>query len=186
MAGPPEKTLLEQGMLPKEVTGLQVLVASFMLGLLSFALVVFYHFLDSSSPDPGLDKFPGPDAGLELLSILSIAHAAVFICSWATGLFLYRFLISRPLPISESSNLSGKIRGAFVVRLACIESPALFGCVVCFLMVKDYTLDDPALFWLNFLSPAAALVFMASTFPTRKNIQKLLAGIPPGPDELPQ
>lgn len=186
MAGPPEKTLLEQGMPPKEVTGLQVLVSGFMLGLLSFALVVFYHFLDSSSPDPGPEKFPDPDGGFEYLRILSIAHGAVFICGWATGLFLFRSVISRPLPISESSNLSGKIRGVFIVRLACIEGPALFGCVVCFLMVNDYTFDDPALFWLNFLSPAAALAFMGLTFPTRKNIQKLLAGIPPGPDELPQ
>ena len=134
-----------------------------------------------------------PDGNIEYLRLLSIVHAAVVISSWAAGMVLYRLQTSRKALLSDSSSLdamvnsaaiNGKIRGAFILRLACIESPALFGCVVCFIGVSNHTIDDHPLLWLNLLSPAAALGFMAVTFPTRKSLQKILAGIQPGSDGL--
>ena len=180
MNEPENRTVAE--FLPQEIKAMQILNAAFMLGLFGFVLVVLCLFLGSSTPESGLEKLRDPDGSIEHLRLLSIASVPLVISAWAAGLVLYRLRTSRKALLSDSSSFD--IRGAFILRLACIEGSGLFGCVICLLGVTDHTIDDHPLLWLNLLSPAVALGFMAVTFPTRKSLQKILAGIQPGPDGL--
>ena len=157
---------------------MQILNAAFMLGLFGFVLVVLCLFLGSSTPESGLEKLRDPDGSIEHLRLLSIVSVPLVISAWAAGLVLYRLRTSRKALLSDSSSFD--IRGAFILRLACIEGSGLFGCVICLLGVTDHTIDDHPLLWLNLLSPVASITFMALTFPTKKNLESLPALSPEG------
>lgn len=166
-----DQVTIDQLMSPEEIKGLQVLTGAFMFGLFSFTLVVLFLFLNVAAPEPGPEELRNPGGGIEHLRLLSMVHAAVVLSSWTVGGFLYRRRTSRKALLSGSSN----IREAFILRLAFIEGPGLFGCVIFLLGAQGHVIDDFPLLWLNLLSPAASIAFMGLTFPTKKNLERLPA-----------
>ena len=157
----------------EDIRGMQILNAAFIAGLLMFVGVTIFLYFTAAEPKVPQGKMK------QAIEHLSIANAVVFILSSAAGFFIFR---SRLAPIakacSESSNASpidflGEIRGAFILRLAMLEGPGLLGTVVCFLGVTGSEIHDHPIYWLNLLSPIAAITFMGVTFPTQEKLSRL-------------
>ncbi len=159
----------------EDIRGMQILNAAFIAGLLMFVGVTIFLYFTAAEPKVPQDG----EASLEHLQILSIANAVVFILSSAAGFFIFR---SRLAPIAKACadsphaspiDFFGEIRGAFILRLAMLEGPGLLGTVVCFLGVTGSEIHDHPIYWLNLLSPIAAITFMGVTFTTQEKLSRL-------------
>ena len=177
----PAAELSDREPFPEEdIRGMQILNAAFIAGLLMFIGVTVFLYFTAAEPKVPQDG----EAGLESLQILSITNAVIFISCFAAGLFIFR---SRLACIAKASSeeaqtstpsplwLSGEFKGAFILRLAMIEGPGLFGTVACFMGVSGSEIHDHPIYWLNLLSPIAAITFMAVTFPTQEKLSRLLS-----------
>lgn len=159
----------------EDIRGMQILNAAFIAGLLMFIGVTVFLYFTAAEPKVTQDG----EAGLESLQILSITNAVIFISCFAAGLFIFRLRLA---PIAKACSDSphaspidflGEIKGAFILRLAMLEGPGLLGTVVCFLGVTGSEIHDHPVYWLNLLSPIAAITFMGVTFPTQEKLSKL-------------
>jgi len=166
-----DQITIDQLMPPEQIRLLQILTGAFMSGIFIYTLVVLFLFLNSATPEPGAEELRNPGDDTEFPHTLSMAHAAVVLCCWTAGTLLYRRFTSRKALLSGSST----IYEAFILRLAFIEGPGLFGCVIFQLAAMGREIDDSPLLWLNLLSPVASITFMALTFPTKKNLERLPA-----------
>ena len=161
----------------EDIRGMQILNAAFIAGLLMFVGVTIFLYFTAAEP-----KVPqGGEASLEHLQILSIANAVVFILSSAAGFFIFR---SRLAPIAKACSDSphaspidflGELRAAFILRLAMLEGPGLLGTVVCFFGVTGSEIHDHPIYWLNLLSPIAAITLLVVTFPTQEKFARLFS-----------
>ena len=156
----------------EDIRGMQILNAAFIAGLLMFVGVTIFLYFTAAEPKV-------PQGGEASLQLLSITNAVVFILSSAAGFFIFR---SRLTPIAKACSDSpraspidflGEIKGAFILRLATLEGPGLFGTVVCFLGATGSEIHDHPIYWLNLLSPIAAITFMGVTFPTQEKLSRL-------------
>ena len=156
----------------EDIRGMQILNAAFIAGLLMFVGVTIFLYFTAAEPKV-------PQGGEASLQLLSITNAVVFILSSAAGLFIFR---SRLAPIAKACSDSphaspidflGEIRAAFILRLAMLEGPGLLGTVVCFFGVTGSEIHDHPIYWLNLLSPIAAITFMGVTFPTQEKLSRL-------------
>jgi len=157
----------------EDIRGMQILNAAFIAGLLMFVGVTIFLYFTAAEPKVPQGKMK------QALEHLSIANAVVFILSSAAGFFIFR---SRLAPIAKACSDSphaspidflGELRGAFILRLAMLEGPGLLGTVVCFLGVTGSEIHDHPIYWLNLLSPIAAITFMGVTFPTQEKLSRL-------------
>ncbi|MCH2583448.1 MAG: hypothetical protein MK138_01650 [Planctomycetes bacterium] len=152
---------------------MQILNAAFIAGLLMFVGVTIFLYFTAAEPKVPQGKMK------QAIEHLSIANAVVFILSSAAGFFIFR---SRLAPIAKACSDSphaspidflGELRGAFILRLAMLEGPGLLGTVVCFFGVTGSEIHDHPIYWLNLLSPIAAITFMGVTFPTQEKLSRL-------------
>ena len=170
----PATEFSDRGSFPEEdIRGLQILNAAFIAGLLMFVGVTIFLYFTAAEPKVPQGKMK------QAIEHLSIANAVVFILSSAAGFFIFR---SRLAPIAKACSDSphaspidflGELRGAFILRLAMLEGPGLLGTVVCFLGVTGSEIHDHPIYWLNLLSPIAAITFMGVTFPTQEKLSRL-------------
>ena len=157
----------------EDIRGMQILNAAFIAGLLMFVGVTIFLYFTAAEPKVPQGKMK------QAIEHLSIANAVVFILSSAAGFFIFR---ARLTPIAKACSDSphaspidflGELRGAFILRLAMLEGPGLLGTVVCFLGVTGSEIHDHPIYWLNLLSPIAAITFMGVTFPTQEKLSRL-------------
>lgn len=170
----PAAELSDRGSFPEEdIRGMQILNAAFIAGLLMFVGVTIFLYFTAAEPKVPQGKMK------QAIEHLSIANAVVFILSSAAGFFIFR---SRLAPIAKACSDSphaspidflGEIKAAFILRLAMLEGPGLLGTVVCFLGVTGSEIHDHPIYWLNLLSPIAAITFMGVTFPTQEKLSRL-------------
>ena len=170
----PAAELSDREPFPEEdIRGMQILNAAFIAGLLMFVGVTIFLYFTAAEPKVPQGKMK------QAIEHLSIANAVVFILSSAAGFFIFR---SRLAPIAKACSDSphaspidflGELRGAFILRLAMLEGPGLLGTVVCFLGVTGSEIHDHPIYWLNLLSPIAAITFMGVTFPTQEKLSRL-------------
>ncbi|MCH2364801.1 MAG: hypothetical protein MK479_09515 [Planctomycetes bacterium] len=170
----PAAELSDREPFPEEdIRGMQILNAAFIAGLLMFVGVTIFLYFTAAEPKVPQGKMK------QAIEHLSIANAVVFILSSAAGFFIFR---SRLAPIAKACSDSphaspidflGELRGAFILRLAMLEGPGLLGTVVCFFGVTGSEIHDHPIYWLNLLSPIAAITFMGVTFPTQEKLSRL-------------
>ena len=170
----PAAELSDREPFPEEdIRGMQILNAAFIAGLLMFVGVTIFLYFTAAEPKVPQGKMK------QAIEHLSIANAVIFILSSAAGFFIFR---SRLAPIAKACSDSphaspidflGELRGAFILRLAMLEGPGLLGTVVCFLGVTGSEIHDHPIYWLNLLSPIAAITFMGVTFPTQEKLSRL-------------
>lgn len=170
----PAAELSDREAFPEEdIRGMQILNAAFIAGLLMFVGVTIFLYFTAAEPKVPQGKMK------QAIEHLSIANAVVFILSSAAGFFIFR---SRLAPIAKACSDSphaspidflGELRAAFILRLAMLEGPGLLGTVVCFLGVTGSEIHDHPIYWLNLLSPIAAITFMGVTFPTQEKLSRL-------------
>lgn len=157
---------------------LQVLHFAFAAGVVLFAAVVVGFFFMGDAPQQGQeDGMP--------LDMLSLVHAALAFGVWTIGPLLFNNRLLRgklptgetTYPVMQGQNLDDPavrcllvIYGASILRIAMFEAPALFGLVICLLGVMSGTIHGQPLYWLNAISAAVLIVFVAVTFPTREQM----------------
>jgi hypothetical protein len=167
-----------------QLRGFQVFQAAMGAGIALYAVVVLVLHA-TSTPQPGeLEKD---------VPILTGVNAVMAVGSWAAALLLPSFYVravrtgSPPFrgapglgapssgPETAAGRCLGLARGVFILRIAFLESSALFGLTVCLLAVINGVIRKEPLYWLNALPAALVLAFVLATFPTRERILDLCA-----------
>lgn len=174
----PAVELSDNGQLPEgDIRGMQILNAAFIAGLLMFVGVVILLYFTAEEP-----KVPrGGETSLEHFQLLSIVNAVVFILISTAAFFIYRLRLA-PIekacsdsPQAEPGEFSGEIKGAFILRLSMLGAPGALGTVVCFLGATGSEIHDHPIYWLNLLSPIAAITLLGVTFPTQEKFARLFS-----------
>lgn len=172
----PTTRLLSQA----ELRGLQILTFAFMGGIAFFLGTVVLLYFTSTGPKGA----HGEEAGVLYLQVLSIANAATFISCFAAGSFLFKLKLARiKKAISEESQatpmqqpgLSQKFREAFILRLALLEGPGLFGGVICLTGIGVGEIHHHPIYWLNLLAPVVAMAWMGVVLPTKEKLPRLFS-----------
>jgi hypothetical protein len=145
-----------------DVRGLAVLQAALGVGPLSFwGVVVGLSLL------PGFAERTATPESLQLVVLLSVAHAATGLTSWTAGSFLFERTLARGCDLAS-------LRAATILRLALFEGVALFGAVVCLQAVLLGVAPAQPLVWLNAASTFVLLGLVIVTFPTRERVERVL------------
>jgi hypothetical protein len=148
------------------------------LGVILFAgLAIAVCLLGADSPRPGGGADP-------LVMILSLAHLALLLTGLVLSPLLFRVLFS-PARVARLVAEGGSaeevvervvrlFQGAHIVRLACLEGPALFGLVVLVLAGAGGDMGAEPLYWLNLGGPLLFLALVVATFPTTSRVNDLV------------
>ena len=89
-----------------------------------------------------------------------------------------------PWLFSTASNPFQKLQGAFGYRLFFIIAPGWFGAFLCLYdLLCGHLIFTQPIYWLNLVSPAVSIAFLAVTFPARDKLQGILPEVQPDPSE---
>ena len=160
---------------------LQLLQAAMALGVLLFGTVTGILYASGAG---GAEA--RADASVE--TVLSVADAVMAVFLWIGAIALFPACCRSPAAAPSAKHalsstagggtpgaaLAGRLRGAWILRLALLEGSALFGIVVCLIGALDGTLREQPVFWLNAIPAILFLVFAAATFPTRDRLLERL------------
>ena len=155
---------------------LQIIFLAIGAGIALFLIVVV--MLYSTTTQPQLQPSE------ETESILTLAHAAIFVSAFFLSRFIYGMIISGKInpqqslthsPRQNSSEndfnmLLQRIRTAEIARLALLEAPAMFGLVVILICVTSGVIFYEPVYWLNFLSGAVLWGMIYINFPTKDKL----------------
>jgi hypothetical protein len=155
---------------------LQIISLAIGAGIVMFLFVVV--ILYSTTTQPQLQPSE------ETESILSLAHAVIFISTFFLSRFIYGMIISGKMNQLQNLNqysrqkssendfnmLLQKIRTAEIVRLALLEAPAMFGLVVILICVTSGVIFYEPVYWLNFLSGVVLWGMIYINFPTKDKL----------------
>ena len=172
------QAVLHEGRSLQSLQIVQLAMASGVL-ILAGAVLVLHLTGASRSAAPALPE-------RDLVWPLTLAHAAAALGLWALALLIpalflrpARLFRSGPSSVRPSSDIPGRerrcldaFRGAFILRVALLEAPALFGLVLCLLASMSGRLEEQPAYWLNGLSAVVFLLFVAVSFPTRHRVME--------------
>ena len=172
-----------------DLRGMQILSFAFMAGVVSFACVVIFLYFNNAQGANIEREVPKGQAELldglgevSILPLLSFVHTIMAIACWSLGFYLYEAILRRKrfgsilqvLPGIHSEDPQAgfwvSLRGAFVIKIAMLQAPALFGLIICLLAILSGDIYSSPLYWLNTLSAVVLVLYMASAFPTRDRI----------------
>lgn len=124
------------------------------------------------------DPAPGQQGTDTLLGFLSLMHVVIAGTCYAVAGMLFTRTVRRPAdPDAPPGEAFVRLRGALIVRLALIETPATMGLMICLLGALWGVLRSEPAYWLNLFSTAVFLLFAVRTFPTRSGIEYLLSAM---------
>lgn len=167
----------------EDIRGMQILNFCFMAGLVGFLGIIVFLYINSTEPKaPG-----GQESDPDLIQNLSIANAAVFISCFIAGSLIFKSKVASitkayceadqesTAPAPDLRLLAGSFKEAFVLRLAMLEGPGLFGGVICQLSITFGVIHHHPIHWLNLLSLIASVAYMAIAFPTQTKLTRLFS-----------
>lgn len=155
----------------KEVKILRMVLLAPVLGASLFAAIVLYISLVHNQP---LKEYNG----LSLDSMETIS--AVFFFLTCIEYLLAAVLFTKALagkPPFQATEAILRIKTAFLVRLAIMESAALFGIVLLLLCARSGILKENPLYFLTGFPYLVLLFFSLATIPTKKKMDSLLQKI---------
>jgi len=162
---------------PEELTTLvstqQARPLQIIYGATASAVITFFLVLIAlvSSGAGGSDD---PSRGSLTASVLSLVHLLFGVTVYVVSPTVFRAMCTPKDPAGVGAlSLPGLLR-ALIIRLALMESVALFGLVVCLIALETGALAEEPLYWLNLASGAVFVGFLAATFPTSDRLQMLL------------
>lgn len=85
-----------------------------------------------------------------------------------------------PLPLESSNSALPHLHKALIVRLAMMESVALFGLTVFLVTITTGMLKTESRYWLNLTTGVVFVGFLAATFPTTERLTQALQSTVPG------
>lgn len=162
-----------QSLNPQGIKGLQLITLAFLIGIVSFLMVVLFLTLNRSTPPT-----PKPTEEQEALIFIGANLFLLFSCVM-TGFILPK-LQTRRSSFGDATSLKeggvyrkaeGLYRLSFILRSSMFEAPALFGIVNIFLLGSNGVLQKTPQFWGVLAIPALCLLLIASGFPTRTRIE---------------
>lgn len=161
-----EKILTDQ-----QVRTIQILHLALGVGVFVFACIVgTFSFFETSAVD--LD--------VNFVWILTLGHLMLAMVLFFSSFWLYQRSFSRETLESRFSNgeisadgALAVVRTALIVRLAMMEGAAMMGVLVCLYAGMGGVLQSNSVFWVNMISPAAMLFFVARNYPTRDELMSI-------------
>jgi hypothetical protein len=150
------------------VRSLQIVQLGLTAGVVLFAGVVWFraHFL----ADPAAAE---STIGEPLIVKLAIGAIVAFLGIQRIADFVVRRRIAGAKGQGVPALLEAA-RTAFIVRLALLEAPALFGIALCFLASPNGPPRNPMV-WLGLLPAGLFVVLSAMSFPNRERLAALVA-----------
>lgn len=161
-----------------------VLVFQLITGSILFGATLFLGFIIFMYQTASPAGAPGPEE-VEMMTLLSIIHGAVFI----GGLLASRFIFDRLFSMARMESAMDDwrlarystaaekylavMRSAMIVRMALLEAPAFFGLVICFMGATNGVLMAESVYWANLVSYAALVFLLLKEFPTRDRLLEL-------------
>ncbi len=157
---------LKEALTPQYLLTLAMIHIAMVMGVILFgAVTLFLLFRSDPSADP---------RGEETVRLLSMIHLGVACSAFMGAPIVFKALIHQAAGSAQSAaKVLVGIQAAYLVRLALLEGPALFGLVICFLMNRALLNEQPV-YGLNLLSAVLFILFVAVTFPTRDRLESLL------------
>jgi hypothetical protein len=160
------------------VRQIQIIQAALGLGVFTFGIVIAVLYTTATAVPTRED--------IELIQMLTLGHLVILSGGAAMASILFRnFFSERQLAAAAkrtvrdsrgqtltdpASKALAHVRSAIVLRLAVLEAPALFGLVICFLMVTNGAATVAPMYLLNALSAAGFIVYIATTFPNKDRL----------------
>ncbi len=171
---PPTADQVEGLVTPEVVRGLQVIHLALPMGVLTFGGIVAWKAFGSGGAGASDPEVP---------RLLSLIHPVLAFGTYLAAMVVPRLLKGQPgMPGDPVLNA---IRGGAILRLACLEGPALFGWVTCFMAVEAGVLPDQPVYWANAFTTFVLLAYVAARFPTRERIvSAYLEKVGAGPPDL--
>ncbi len=166
----------------EQLRGLQIIQLAMILGLSAFVLViVVIHWIGTFQ-----ENSPGA-ATSSMVWILTLVHLFFFATAVFLAPILERSQYTREkfdrLRYAYRSAARGSqavaevclalLRSARILRLAVLESAALFGLVVCFVAISTGVMQQQPIYWINLISVLFALGYMIRSFPNRQMLRDL-------------
>lgn len=166
------------------VSTLQVRPLQIIYGAAASAVITFFLVLVALLSSDGGGSENRGETSLTALA-LSMVHLLIGVTVYAVSPKVFRSMCTRKSTPGAGAQTSGASEGrlasgfaslqrALIIRLALMESVALFGLVVCLIALAIGVLAEEPLYWLNLASAAVFVGFLAATFPTVERLQILL------------
>lgn len=167
---------------PRQVRVFQIIAFAMGFGVVLFFFIVLGMYLGGS----GKDRQDPPD--LSLIQILTVVHVFEACIVYATGFFVYRFVVSKRQLLKllhmtsdldegrrvfPESRCIGILFTGTIIRLALYEGVALFGLIVCLLSSIEGVLQQHPVYWLNLFSFVFLILYILLTFPTRQRLEDI-------------
>lgn len=160
------------------VRQMQIIQAAMGMGIFTFGIVIAVWYTTATAVPTRED--------VELIQMLTLVHLLILSGGVAMANILFRNLFSeRQLAAAAERKVGDRrgqvltdpasralahVRSAIILRLAVLEAPALFGLVICFLMVMNGVAAVAPMYLLNALSAAGFIVYLATTFPNKDRL----------------
>jgi len=150
----------------------------------AFAVIVFFALLLVLASSGAGDADPSGQQSM-WAAVLSIVHFMFAMGVYGFVPMLFRRMSTArssqgeahenpPLPGESSNAALPRLHKALIVRLAMMESVALFGLTVCLIAITTGMLKSEPLYWLNLTTGAVLVGFLAATFPTTERLTQAL------------
>ncbi|MBX7153210.1 ATP synthase F0 subunit C [bacterium] len=161
---------------------LQIIQAALGVGVTAFLGVVVFLYTAQPEYDQRM-----ADQNLDLIKILTLIHALMAATLYYGSTFIYnmqftesklREAVSKTFNDEKGQPITDPvfkcmvvIRTAMILRLAMLESSALFGLVICLLAVTNGVMHHYPEYWLNLITAALFLSLVVMLFPNRERIE---------------
>src|SRR5512140_2846422 len=153
----------------------RIIQTSVMTGPLLFLMLIVAISTQQSS-EPRQAQF-----GLEVMNILSLVHAGLFLLAILLAQFLSGVLFSPDRLSQVAESIPAEVLGekcvamqrtAIIGRLAILEGASFFGLAICLLGVMNHVMQTEPSYWLNAVSTGLFLAYGVATFPTKDNLME--------------
>lgn len=169
--------ILEESLTEKDLLPIKIIVGALNAGVVVFLLIALYIFSDVIPVDaPGDNDFQIANILMVVLALLSMTT----------------FYISKIIPdkildpdgllaknISRSAKTDkqkfiGLLTNYFIVKLALMEAPALFGLVIIILTSISGVIHHYSVLWLSIIPLIIMLAYSITNFPNMERVLELL------------
>lgn len=114
-----------------------------------------------------------------LIRLLSLTHVVLAVLQYAMAALVVKMQFGPKFGEREAADGAAagevwlnQIRSAHILRLACFQSVAFLGLIICLFGVLTGVMAAKPAYWANGLSAVVLLVAVDATFPTQKSLKK--------------
>jgi hypothetical protein len=173
----------KEAMIPSNIRVSQIIYFAMTAGVSVFLLIIFIIYLRQDNIAPNYEM-------TSTLNIMSVTNIFITI----SMLFIGKIVSNRPYSKSNLENAVYRdyddkngnplnltpaqksiaiIRSASILRLATLQSPAIFGLVTIYLVVVNGICNSSPIYFVNALSTLPFFIYIVFTFPTYERLEEI-------------